>query len=202
MSDLTHHIRQYVAPSDWLIIMGGIFLFLFLKWVTWALGVPPLEWVALGGAGVVFFLIRSIQYPLLLLVLIAVGSLLGNLILVFEGGLIPFSLFQIFYLFSIGVFILRWFLLGFTPIKKTGFELELALFFGLIFLSILWTPDAERAFWHAMRMLTLSGLLFLLVNWIESPRQISLLILSLIAVGMVLGLLAVYHTINNPMAIL
>ncbi len=180
----------------------GTLLFLFLRWATWTTGLPPLEWVLPAGLIAVLFFARCLESPLILLILITTGSLLGNLIHVFEDGLVPFSLFQIFYIFSLLVFVLRWFVSGFGPIRKTGFELELVLFFSLVFLSILWTPDAERAFFHAIRMVVLSGLLFLFVNWIRKPEEITLVILSMAAVGSILGLLAIHATITNPQAII
>lgn len=177
-------------------------LFLFLRWATWSLGLPPLEWVFLAGVLGVFFAARSLVSPIILLVLVTTGSLLGNLIHVIEDGVVPFSLFQIFYILSLGVFVLRWFMTGFPELRKTGFELELALFFSLIFLSILWTPDAEEAFFHAIRIVVLSGLLFLFVNWIRNPGQISLVIYATVGVGALLGLIAIYGTITNPIAII
>ncbi len=177
-------------------------LFLFLRWATWSVGLPPLEWVFIGGIIAAYFATKFFTKPQVLLILIVTGSLLGNLILVFEEGLVPFSLFQIFYILAIGLFFVRWFYLGFVPIRKTGFEMELALFFSLVFLSILWTPDAERAFIHAIRVLVLSGLLFLFVNWIDKPRHITWLLVAMVAAGSLLGLIALYDTLNNPMAIL
>lgn len=177
-------------------------LFILFRWVTWFTGLPPLEWVFLGGIACLFFALRSLASPVILLILITVGSLLGNLIHVFEDGLVPFSLFQIFYILALVVFVLRWFVTGFSPIRKTGFELELAVFFSLVFLSIFWTPDAERAFLHAIRVVVLSGLLFLCVNWIRTPGDISLVILSMVGVGSLLAVTATYGAINNPVAII
>jgi len=200
-SDSTHLLKR-IAASDWLIAGLVSLLFLFLRWATWYIGLPPLEWVLLAGAMVLFFAARSLVFPVIMLILVTTGSLLGNLIHVFEDGLVPFSLFQVFYILSIAVFVLRWFMTGFSGLRKTGFELELALFFSLIFLSILWTPDAERAFLHAIRIVVLSGLLFLFVNWIHKPGQISLVIYATIGVGSLLGFIAIYGTVTNPIAIM
>ena len=201
MPSLFDHITKRTSTNDWLIAAGILLLFVFLRYMTRSMGLPPLELVAVAGAGVLYLLTRSVFKPTILLVLITAGSLLGNLILVIEDGLIPFSLFQIFYIFALLVFILRWFMSGFGTIRKTGFELELALFFSLVFVSILYTPDAERAFLHAIRVLALAGLLFLFVNWIKKSRDIDWVIISMVITGSILGLIAIYDTINNPQAI-
>lgn len=201
MPSLFDHIAKRSSTTDWLIAAGVLLIFVFLRYATWSMGLPPLELVAIAGAGVLYFLTRSVFKPIILLVLITAGSLLGNLILVIEDGTVPFSLFQIFYIFALLVFILRWFMSGFEPIRKTGFELELALFFSLVFVSILWTPDAERAFFHAIRVLALAGLLFLFVNWIKKLREIDWVIISMVVIGSILGLVAILDTINNPQAI-
>lgn len=202
MRNLWAYISSRTNLADWLIIVAIVLVYLLLRGITYTIGLPPMEWVALGGMLVLFVVIRSITTPFILLIFITTGSLLGNLILVFEDGLIPFSLFQIFYIFSVLVFIARWFISGFEPIRKSGFELELVLFFSLIFLSIIWTPDAELGFLHALRVFALAGLLYLFINWIQEPRQITLLIISLIAIGSIMGLVAIYDAIANPMAII
>lgn len=196
------HYFSSTSAVDWLIAIGATLLYLFLRWATWFIGLPPLEWVFLAAIVAVYVATRMVTAPLLLLILIAAGSMAGNIVHVVEDGLIPFSLFQVFYLLAILVFIVRWFITGHEPLVKTGFELELALFFSLVFLSILWTPDAERAFLHAIRVLALSGLLFLFSNWIKNPRHITYVISSLVVLGSILGLIAIYYTINNPMAII
>jgi len=196
------HILERISSSDWLVAGAVSVLFVFLRWATWSIGLPPLEWVFIGAIIAAYFAVKCFSKPQIVLGLIITGSLLGNLILFYEEGLVPFSLFQIFYILGVGLFFLRWAYLGFVSIRKTGFELELALFFSLVFLSILWTPDAERAFIHAIRVLVLSGLLFLFVNWIDKPRHITWLFISMVAAGSLLGIIALYETINNPMAIL
>lgn len=192
----------FTASSDWQIVILAILLFLFLRWASWFIGLPPLEWVAVIGAAGALMVMHGYSRPFTLLILISVGSLLGNVILIIEDGLVPFSLFQIAYIFAIGVFIIHWFSTGFKPVRITGFELELALFFSIIFLSLLWVPDAERGFLHAIRVVMLSGLLFLFVNWIHHPRQITWILTFVVLVGALLGLMAVHHTINNPVAII
>ena len=97
---------------------------------------------------------------------------------------------------------MRWFAGGLGDFRKTGFELEYALFFGLIFLSLLWTPDAERGFMHALRVLVLSGILYLFVNWLRQPREAVWILGTLAVISVFLGALAIYSTINNPQAII
>lgn len=201
MSSLFDYIAVKDNRTEWLIAGGVVIVFSFFRLVTWSMGLPPLDLVALAGLIFAYGITRTVTQPVLLLILITTGSLLGNLILIVEDGLIPFSLFQIFYIFGLLVFIMRWFMTGFEPIRKTGFELEIGLFFSLIFLSIIWTPDAEKAFLHALRVLVLSGLLFLFVNWIKKPQEIVWVIYSMIAVGAVIGAIAIIETINNPIAI-
>ncbi|KPP96409.1 MAG: O-antigen ligase family protein [Bacteroidetes bacterium HLUCCA01] len=147
-------------------------------------------------------MMRGITTPVLLLGVITIASMLGDIVNIVEDGLIPFSLFQITYLGAIGVFIMRWFAGGLGDFRKTGFELEYALFFGLIFLSLLWTPDAERGFMHALRVLVLSGILYLFVNWLRQPREAVWILGTLAVISVFLGALAIYSTINNPQAII
>lgn len=186
----------------WPALLIAAVSYLLLRLITWQYGLPPLEWAVpvltmLGAAA-----LYGVFKPVLLLFFIATGSLLGNLVHIAEEGLIPFSLFQIFYLAGLGLFVLKWFMNRCAPVRLTGLEIELALFFSLVFLSLLWTPDAERGFLHAIRVFALSGLLYLFVNWIDTPRQITWLVVSLVAVGGVLALIAIYNTINNPLAII
>lgn len=202
MSRFWNYIYKHTSSSDLLIVGGVAVLFLLLQGASHLLGLPYLEWILLAALIAALFMLKTIISPVILIVLIAVGSLLGNLILVLEGATVPFSLFQIFYLYSLFIFFLRWLFFGFGPIIKTGFETEILLFFSLIFLSFLWTPDAERAFFHAVRVFMLSGLLLLIVNWAKTPIHIIWIISSLALVGGIIGMVAVIDTINNPIAII
>lgn len=144
---------------------------------------------------------QALIKPYLVLLLATTGAFLGNIIHIIDGGAIPLSLFQLFYLSGLGLFVINWIYNGFQPIRKSGFELELALFYALIYLSIIWTPNTQLAFFHATRLVVLAGLLYLAVNWVKEPRQITHIFLSLAVIGTIMGLLSIYNTLNDPEAI-
>ncbi|MCC5926929.1 MAG: O-antigen ligase family protein [Bacteroidetes bacterium] len=191
-----------MSKQERFLIVGGILFFAVLSFVSWFTGIASLGLFIIVLSVGVFAVYRAIEQPIYILAFIAIGSMLGNLVQFADGGLIPFSIFQVFYLFGIGVFIVRWYIMGFPAIYKSGFELELGLFFGLIFLSLLWTPNAEVGFLNAIRIVVLSGVLFLCVNWIKSTQHLVLVLGGLAIIGLVLGVLSIYYTLSNPESVI
>lgn len=194
--------REPLKTAELYLVGIGILFFIASRSLSYFTGFPPLDLLVIGLIIVATIGLRSVLRPALILILIAIGTMLGDLVHFFEGGIIPVSLFQIFYIGGLVVFVLRWYAGGFPNIVKTGFELELALFFCLVFLSLLWAPDAERGFMHAIRMVVLSGILFLCVNWIREKQQITYICVALVLTGTVIGIAAVLNVMNNPMAII
>lgn len=131
---------------------------------------------------------------------LAIGALFTGVFLVGDDGssLLPISIFQIALLFSLVGFLARKFIQGETTIELYGLEILYSLFVGLIFLSIIYTPDREEALFYVFRFIALILMTYIVYGSIHSFEQLKRI--CFIVVGAAL-LVAVYNLLQvylNP----
>lgn len=146
----------------------------------------------------VFVGLKSLQLPFIVLCVIVVGSYLGNLVHLIEDGLIPLSLFQIFYLLGIAIFIISRFLSANFKLYVTGIELEILLFYTVIFFHTVYSPDPAFGMFYAARMLVVSLFVYLIINSIQTFRQFNILMVVIIAAATVMGIISMRDVLINP----
>ncbi|MEX1122450.1 MAG: O-antigen ligase family protein, partial [Balneolales bacterium] len=183
-----------------LIIVSAVLVYGLVAYLSYATGITWLPLLAIGVffAGVFAFL--SLKEPYYILLFVAVGSYLGNLVHLIEDGAVPVTIFQILLVMGFLFFVVHRLMASDLEIKLLGIELELMLFLALIFLSIVYTPNPESGMLNAIRFLILIATAYLVVNIVRSQNQITGILALLVAVSVVLAAIALRETILNPTA--
>jgi len=181
-----------------LLILGSALIFsaigLLSMWLEFSL--LPLLFIFLPI--LVYIGLKSLQLPFIVLCVICVGSYLGNLVHLVEDGLIPLSLFQVFYLSGIAIFIISRFLSANFKIYVTGIELEILLFYTVVFFHTVYSPDPAFGMFYAARMLVVSLFVYLIINSIQSFRQFNILMIVIIGAATIMGVISIRDVLINP----
>lgn len=157
---------------------------------------PPLLLLALLAVTVIAFI--SFQYPWIFVYLIAIGSYLSSLVYFFEGFPLPITLFQLFLVFGIGVFLLHRIYFNAFELRFTGYELPVLCFLALIFLSLIYSPDRATGLFNAIRFIVLLIFAGFVLNSIYSIKLVGGLFIVLSVVGALLSVYSSVEIILNP----
>lgn len=182
------------------LVLTGLALYLGVALLSLKFTIFWLPLAAIALPGLIYLGLKSFQAPFLMLLAVVVGSYMGNMLQMVAGENIPFSLFQFFYILALGVFLLGRTASANFRLYVTGIELEILLFFTIVFLHATYTPDPEFALLFAGRMVFLSLLVYLILNSIQSFRQVAILFIAMIAVAVLLAILSVRDGLLNPEA--
>lgn len=182
------------------ILLGATVIYAGLALLSMALNLFWLPLVFLVLPVLAYGALKSLQLPFLVLVFIIAGAYLGNMVHVLEGGAIPFTLFQVFYLLGLVLFLVSRFISANFRIFVTGIEKELLLFFTVVFFHTIYTPAPEEGLFLAARIFVLSFFVYLILNSISSFKQLTILVSVIVLVSMLLAILSVRDGLLNPEA--
>lgn len=175
-------------------------LYGLLAYLSWILNLTFLPLAGIGAIMGLAFAYHSLKNPYYVLLLVAVGSYLGNLIYLMEDGAVPVTIFQVFLVLCFLVIVTNRVITSDFDIKILGIELELLLFSALIYLSLIYSPNAENGLFNAIRFSILIAAVYLVVNIVNKLNQVTGILAALVGVALVLGLISVIETILNPSA--
>ncbi len=148
------------------------------------------------------YLSKSIIHPSLIVILIPLASYTGYLFQLSTTTAIPLNLFQIFLILGFFIFVFHKLIRQEPTIKVIGIEIEFLLFFILISLSLIYSPNRGLGLFYMLRLLVLIFMIYLFVNTIENPYEIRLIFYSLVGISLILGLISIKEAILNPQAVL
>lgn len=140
----------------------------------------------------------AFQKPWLMIFFIAVGSYLSALVVVFEDFPLPVTLFQTFLLIGLGLYGFHKIYYNSFEIKLTGQELPVLCFLGLIFISLIYSPDRANGLFNVLRFIILLLFAGYVINSIHSFRVIAGLFITVTIIAVILSLYSSYEIILNP----
>ncbi|MCC5934968.1 MAG: O-antigen ligase family protein [Balneolales bacterium] len=167
---------------------------LYLIWLTGPL-LLPLALVAVPLALYGYW--QTFVKPWLWVLLIGVASFLGNIMHLVPEGVIPLTLFQLFLFAAVFSILIRRLIEKDFTFRLMGFEAEIILFLGLIFLSLIWAPDAPDGFRDGVRVLISIFFIYLVFNEVKRTNEIKLVLIALVVVAVLLGAYGVYQNVTN-----
>ncbi|MEX0684522.1 MAG: O-antigen ligase family protein [Balneolales bacterium] len=181
------------------VILSAILLYGLLAYLSYAFNLtflPLIGIVAILGVGYVY---SSLKDPYYILLLVALGSYLGNLVHLVEGA-VPLTIFQVLLVACFLFVALNKLMRADFEVKLLGIELELLLFTALIFLSLIYSPNEVNGMFNALRFTVLLITVYLVVNIITNINQVAGILIILAIVSVVLGSLSIKETLLNPEA--
>ncbi len=150
----------------------------------------------------IFYFIRSLDRPFLLVVLVPVGSLLGYWGQLASDAAIPISLYQVF-LFAGTVSVLGHHLVHQKlQIRVTNLELEFLLLFAWIGFSLIYTPNYDDALIKTFRFFIHVFMVYLVINSIQTLTEIKLTFYLLVAVGIILSATSIWEGLLRPESVI
>jgi len=134
---------------------------------------------------------KSIQKPFLAIILIPLGSYLGQLGKLFENQPIPLTMFQIFLFIGFYIFLLHKIVKHDGKLRFIGLEIEWLIFFSLIFFSLIYSPNRLDGLFYATRFLVLILMIYLIYNVIITEKEIYKVLIAIVLMSIFLGFLSV-----------
>ncbi|MBO6585148.1 MAG: O-antigen ligase family protein [Gracilimonas sp.] len=131
---------------------------------------------------------------------LVVGALFTGVFLVAEDGssVLPITFFQIALIFSLVIFLAKKLIHGDVTIDVYGLEVLYALFVGLIFLSIVYTPDREEALFYVFRFIALIIMTYIVYGSINSFEQLKKICFIIIGAALLVGAYNLLQVYINP----
>jgi len=180
-------VLAYLAAFGLVMILGFIYL------------VPLLLVLPVAG----YYMFQSLIKPILILVPMMGATILGNVVTIIPDGTVPFTLFQIFLLLGVVVFLFHYLIFNRGRFRILGIELELLLILTLISFSIIYSPNRESAVLNLTRILFLIVMVYLIVNMLKERAHFGYIFGLLIVISVILGLFSLRATLLDPvMAVL
>jgi len=146
------------------------------------------------------FLNKALKHKWLLFVPAVLGIYFGTIGNIIQEGSVPFSLFQVFFLLGLLLFVLKSIYSHDFIWQRTNLEMEFLLFFGLVFFSLLYSPNYDDGLFYAIRSLLQIIFLFLLFNTLKELNHVKIVIIMIILSALILSLLSLYEYYQNPLA--
>lgn len=131
---------------------------------------------------------------------LVVGALFTGVFLVAEDGssVLPITFFQIALIFSLVIFLAKKLIQGDVTLDVYGLEVLYALFVGLIFLSIVYTPDREEALFYVFRFIALIIMTYIVYGSINSFEQLKKICFIIIGAALLVGAYNLLQVYINP----
>ncbi|AXI99734.1 O-antigen ligase [Cyclonatronum proteinivorum] len=189
-------LQDYIQHAN--LLAGAVALsFMLLLYLVWLSGIALLPLVVFVVPLALYGYWQTFVKPWLWVALIAVGSFLGNIMHLLPEGVIPLTLFQLFLFTAVFSILLRRLIERDFNFRMMGFEAEIILFLGLIFLSLIWAPDAPDGFRDGVRVLISIFFLYLVFNEVKRTHEIKMVLIALVVVAVFLGAYGVYQNVTN-----
>lgn len=131
---------------------------------------------------------------------LTIGALITGVLFVGDDGSspLPVSYFQIAMGFSFLAFAAKKMIKGDLSLDLYGLETLYLLFFGLIFLSIIYTPEREEALFSVFRFMALIMMTYVIYNTINTSNQLMTISYIIIGVSLLLALYNIFQIYMNP----
>lgn len=131
---------------------------------------------------------------------LVIGALLTGVIFVGDDGTssLPISPFQMCLLLSVVLFMTKRIVEGNLAISLYGLEVLYVLFLSLIFLSIIYTPDREEAFFMVFRFMALLVMTYMIYNSISNYEQLKWISYCIIVIATMIALYNIIQIYANP----
>lgn len=133
-----------------------------------------------------------------LVIPIVLGAYLSGILYLAEGMKIPFSVFQVALILAILAWGVKKILERDVNFSFYGLEIQYVLFLGIIFFSIIYTPEREQGLFYAARYLALIGLTYLIYNSIDSLKELKIICYTMIAIAIIIAIQNLIQTALNP----
>ncbi len=182
---------------DTVSLAGIMVAFLVATAMGWYVQVPFLPVLLLGLPLALLFFWQTMIHRWIWVVLIITGSFMGQLGRLADEGVLLFTFFQLALFAAVFAIAVRRIIERDFEIRFTGFEIELSLFLGLIFLSLLWSPMHMDGFVRALRLLISLFFLYLVFNEIRRQRDIMVVLSLAVVVGCALAIVSIYDNLSN-----
>lgn len=171
--------------------------FLIATSVGWYIQVPFLPVLFLALPVALYFFWQTMIYRWIWVVLIITGSFMGQLGRLADEGILLFTFFQLALFVAMFAITLRRIIERDFEIRLTGFEIELSLFLGFIFLSLMWSPMHMDGFVRALRLLISLFFVYLVFNEIRKQNELIIVFSLTVAVGSILAIISIYDNLSN-----
>ncbi len=185
---------QQIFDADKLFLLSCISVYGIISVISLYLDMILLPVYALGFILLIVGFYKSIQTPYLILLLLVPSTYIGSLVELNRGGPIPFTLFQIFIIVGVIIFIIYYLNEGWVTLNAFDFTPYLLVFVALIFLSLIYTSNRFEGIFYTFRYLVLLFFAYLIINVIQEKREIYVV---LTVVCIVSFTLAIYSASQN-----
>ncbi|NBC25928.1 MAG: hypothetical protein GVY08_03635 [Bacteroidetes bacterium] len=191
--------NHFLEESAWMAVLLGAAGYLFIIFVLSFLGLDErfLVVLALSLLAILAFWKASTNqyfYAILLVSSIYVGGVLSSS---FESG-IPITPFQVLLLLGLFLFGVNMLIRDDFDMRLTGFEMLLAAFIGLLFFSLIYSSNPVSGIFEIFRMSALFLFILLLINFLFTSHQITVLLIIITVFGTLLAAASAVTSLLNP----
>lgn len=176
---------------------GAVSISAFALAAVWLTGIELLPLALVTIVIAAFAVWQAFVRPYIWVILMVVGTFLGNVIYLAEGGVVPLTLFQLALFAAVFFIFLRRLAEHDFNFRFMGFEAELGLFLALIYLSLLWSPAPMDGFIQGTRLLISVFFLYIVFNEIRHEGEIIALFAVAVIVATFLALYALYQNLTD-----
>lgn len=178
------------------LIAGVIFAAVFFASLRMTSLLPLILVLGAAVAAAVGYI--GFKKPWLMVILIGAGSYMGSLFYFAEDFFLPITLFQLFLMAALLLFVLNRLYTNSFSIDYTGYEIPVLAFLALIFLSLIYSPDRESGLFNVFRFMVLLLLVGYVLNTVYSIRIVSAVVVTLSGIAVLLSGYAITEIILNP----
>src|SRR5690554_3738052 len=112
---------------------------------------------------------------ILLIAPIIIGAYLSGAIAIAKGAVLPVTIFQIALILAFVFFAIKKMLDKNLQIEVFGIEYLLLLFLGLIFFSLIYSPERDQGIFYSIRIVVLVLMTYMIYNVIKTEKEIKIL---------------------------
>jgi O-antigen ligase len=140
---------------------------------------------------------QTFKKPYLWVIIMVIGTFLGNLVHIIEDAAVPITLFQVALAASVISIVIRRLADGDLTIRLLGLEIHFMLLLALIYVSLLWSPDPMDGFIEGTRFLISVFFIYLVFNEMKRQNEMIYLMVASTVVAVLLGAYALFENITN-----
>lgn len=129
---------------------------------------------------------------------IIIGAYLSGMVYLAEGAAIPLTAFQLALLIGVFFLFLRKISEKDASFNLYGLEMEYLLFLGIIFLSLIYSPERAEGLFNVIRYIVLIVLTYVIYNSVTSKNELKLICYSVIAISVCVALPSIVDSALNP----
>lgn len=188
---------QQNLPQSYLLTGVVALSFAALMYLIWVSGFALLGLVVIVIPVALYGYWQTYLKPWLWVMLIAVGTLLGNIMHLIPDGAVPVTLFQLFLAAAVVSIFFRRLIERDFQFRMMGFEAEIILFLSLIYLSLIWTPNAPGGFMEGLRVTISIFFVYIVFNEVKRISEMKFVLTAMVVVAVLLGAHAVYQNVTN-----